>query len=142
MCHRGADGICVYPDVSGGCVWAILRKCVSCNGGITKHLKLHFVNCRLPTICEIGLWLVSDIRSRPHVYNRLMCERGTMVIALMCIAALPVPLFIYKFGSKLRAKDAKRFSDVEDEDTKGSTGSTTHKSQEGFQTPPEEKPSQ
>lgn len=60
-----------------------------------------------------------------------------MVIALMCIAALPVPLFIYKFGPSLRAKDAKRFFDAEDANTNGSTGTADPILQEGLQTPEE-----
>lgn len=47
-------------------------------------------------------------------------RRGTMVIAFMCIAALPVPLFLYNFGPRLRAKDAKRLSEVEDASSDGS----------------------
>lgn len=60
-----------------------------------------------------------------------------MVIAFMCIAALPVPLFIYKFGPGLRAKDAKRFFDTEDAITNGSTGTADPILQEGLQTPEE-----
>lgn len=45
-----------------------------------------------------------------------------MVIAFMCVTALPVPLLIYKFGPRLRARDAEKFSSFEDAPVNGQTG--------------------
>ena len=45
-----------------------------------------------------------------------------MVIAFMCITALPVPLLIYKFGPRLRARDAEKFSSFEDAPANGQMG--------------------
>ena len=33
--------------------------------------------------------------------------RGTMVVAFICIAALPLPSLVYRFGPRLRSKDHK-----------------------------------
>lgn len=30
-----------------------------------------------------------------------------MIVAFVCVAALPVPMFVYKFGPGLRSKDVR-----------------------------------
>lgn len=53
-------------------------------------------------------------------------RKGTTVVALIRIARLPVPLFIYKIGPRLRVKDAEKLSNFED---------SAHSSQERFLRP-------
>jgi hypothetical protein len=60
---------------------------------------------RIRIVQEIGLFLVS--RQPKYVLPNINLARGTMLLAFICIAMIPIPIFLHRYGPQLREKQLK-----------------------------------